>query len=188
MIAFRDMEDRDVEPVVALWTACGLTRPWNDPYKDISFARQGEASTILVGEHGERLVASAMVGHDGHRGMLYYVAVDPSCQGRGFGKAAVRASEAWLGERGGRPMWPVEVSVQSDAEGKAWTGTAIPFGLSGEWRVPDSVFAIGVDLRFVRGSYDKWIYNNDKDISSDLSANPVTTLRFAPRVTFGWHF
>ena len=41
MTAFREIEDRDVEAVVALWQACGLTRPWNDPYKDISFAREG---------------------------------------------------------------------------------------------------------------------------------------------------
>ena len=111
MIAFRDMEDRDVEPVVALWTACGMTRPWNDPYKDISFARESASSTILVGMDQTRIVASAMVGHDGHRGMLYYVAVDPSCQGRGFGKAAVRASEAWLGERG---VWKVNLLVRAE--------------------------------------------------------------------------
>lgn len=85
-------------------------------------------------------------------------------------------------------LYYYEAEFQNEADGKAWTGTAIPFGLSGEWRVPDSVFAIGLDLRFVRGSYDKWIYNNDKDISSDISADPVTTMRFAPRVTFGWHF
>lgn len=111
MIAFRDMEDRDVEAVVALWTACGLTRPWNDPYKDISFARQGEASTILVGEDAGVLVASAMVGHDGHRGMLYYVAVDPARQGRGIGKAAVKAAEAWLAKHG---VWKVNLLVRSE--------------------------------------------------------------------------
>lgn len=85
-------------------------------------------------------------------------------------------------------LYYYEMQFQAKATGKAWTGTAIPFGLSGEWRVPDSVFAIGLDLRFIRGSYDTWIYNYDKDYSADLSADPVTTLRFAPRVTFGWHF
>ena len=78
--------------------------------------------------------------------------------------------------------------ISNQAEGKSWTGTSIPFGLSGEWRIPDSVFAIGVDLRFVRGSYTRWIYNNDKDIASDFPDDPVTTMRFEPRVVFGWHF
>ena len=40
-LAFREAQDTDVESVVSLWKACGLTRPWNDPYKDIQFARAG---------------------------------------------------------------------------------------------------------------------------------------------------
>ena len=113
MIVFRDIEDRDVEPVVALWRACGMTRPWNDPYKDISFAREGGTSTVLLGEIEDRIVATAMVGHDGHRGMLYYVAVDPALQGQGLGKALVKAAEAWLAARG---VWKVTLLVRTDNE------------------------------------------------------------------------
>jgi len=113
LIGFRDIEDGDVEAVVALWQACGLTRPWNDPYKDISFAREGTASTILVGEVDGKLVSSVMVGHDGHRGMLYYVAVDPAHQRRGVGKAAVRAAEDWLGRRG---VWKINLLVRAENE------------------------------------------------------------------------
>jgi hypothetical protein len=111
MIAFREIGDGDVDAVVALWTACGLTRPWNDPYKDIAFARAGGESTILVGEVDGSLSATVMVGHDGHRGMLYYVAVAPALQGRGHGKAAVRAAEDWLGKRG---VWKVNLLVRSE--------------------------------------------------------------------------
>jgi ribosomal protein S18 acetylase RimI-like enzyme len=100
LIEFRDIEDRDVEAIVALWRACGLTRAWNDPYKDISFARQGKESTVLVGGIEGRLVAFAMVGHDGHRGTLYYLAVDPALQGQGLGRVTVCAAENWLGARG----------------------------------------------------------------------------------------
>ena len=34
----------DEAAVIALWQACGLTRPWNDPAKDIArkFAEQPE--------------------------------------------------------------------------------------------------------------------------------------------------
>lgn len=113
MIHFRDIEDSDVEAVVALWRRCGLLRPWNDPYKDISFARRGPHSTVLVGETGSAVQASVMVGHDGHRGMLYYVAVDPALQGKGHGKAAVRAAEEWLGRRG---VWKVNLLVRSENE------------------------------------------------------------------------
>ena len=54
-----------------------------------------------------------MVGHDGHRGMLYYVAVEPMQQGRGIGKATVRAAEAWLKERG---VWKINILVRSENE------------------------------------------------------------------------
>lgn len=81
-----------------------------------------------------------------------------------------------------------EAEFQIDAKGKAWTGTAIPFGLSSEYKFDKKgVFAMGLDLRFVRASYDKWIYNNDKDIASHLTT-PETTLRFEPKLMFGWHF
>lgn len=111
MTDFRDIEDRDMDAVVALWTRCGLTRPWNDPYKDISFARAGASSTVLVSEQDGTIAATVMAGHDGHRGMLYYVAVDPQHQGKGLGKAAVRAAEAWLGQQG---VWKVNLLVRAE--------------------------------------------------------------------------
>ncbi len=111
MTAFRDIRDGDVEAVVALWQACGLARAWNDPYKDISFARQSGNSTVLVHARDTRIMATVMAGHDGHRGMLYYVAVDPDCRRQGLGKAAVRAAEGWLAERG---VWKVNLLVRAE--------------------------------------------------------------------------
>jgi ribosomal protein S18 acetylase RimI-like enzyme len=92
--------DADVADVVALWQACGLTRPWNDPQGDIAFARKNHNATILLGRDGARIVASAMVGHDGHRGWVYYVAVDPDHRQHGFGRAIMRAAEDWLRQQG----------------------------------------------------------------------------------------
>ena len=92
--------DADVEAVIALWQRCGLTRPWNDPASDIAFARRGENATILIGRAGGALVATAMVGHDGHRGWVYYVAVDPDRQGQDFGRAIMAAAEHWLRAQG----------------------------------------------------------------------------------------
>ena len=90
------IEESDVASVVALWQACGLTRPWNDPEADIALARKNPNATILLGRVDEHLVASAMVGHDGHRGWVYYVAVDPDRQKKGLGGAIMDAAEAWL--------------------------------------------------------------------------------------------
>ncbi len=88
--------DADIPGIIALWQACGLTRPWNDPAADIALARRSPNATVLVGRDGERIVATAMVGHDGHRGWVYYVAVDPERRQRGFGRAIMNAVEDWL--------------------------------------------------------------------------------------------
>lgn len=89
-----------IDELVELWRAAQLTRPWNDPRADARLALDGPASTILAGLDGDRLVATAMTGHDGHRGWVYYLAVDPAARGRGHGAAMMRACEAWLRERG----------------------------------------------------------------------------------------
>lgn len=92
--------DGDTDALIALWTACDLVRPWNDPSSDIALARQYMNSEILVGRLDGTIVASVQVGHDGHRGWLYYLAVEPSLQKSGFGRALVKAAEAWLRARG----------------------------------------------------------------------------------------
>ncbi|WP_448205043.1 GNAT family acetyltransferase [Azospirillum sp. sgz302134] len=99
-LAIRPFADGDRDTVVALWTACELVVPWNDPVADIALALSKPNAAILVGHEGGRLVASVMVGHDGHRGWFYYLAVAPACRGRGYGRAMVAAAERWLIEAG----------------------------------------------------------------------------------------
>ncbi len=113
MSGFREIEDRDVEAVVELWRQCGLIRPWNDPYKDIAFARDNTNSTVLVLERDGAIIASVMTGHDGHRGMLYYVGVAPELRRQGLGKQAVKAAEAWLRALG---VWKVTLLVRTENE------------------------------------------------------------------------
>ena len=105
------MEDGDVADVVALWQRCGLTRPWNDPAADIALARKGANSAVLAGRDGNGIVASVLVGHDGHRGWVYYVAVDPDCRHKGYGRLIMDAAENWLRGRG---IEKLQLMVRSD--------------------------------------------------------------------------
>lgn len=107
----RLIEDRDVTQVIALWDRCKLTRPWNDPVTDIGFARRGPASAVLVWEEKGQIIASVMVGHDGHRGTLYYVGVDPTHRDKGLGREVAEAAEHWLAERG---AWKINILVRDD--------------------------------------------------------------------------
>jgi ribosomal protein S18 acetylase RimI-like enzyme len=111
MIAFRPVEDKDADAVIELWTACGLTRPWNDARRDFAFARGRQGSDILVGLEDGAIASCVMVGHDGHRGWLYYLSVSPLHRGRGIGKATVRAAEVWLKARG---IWAVNLNIRSE--------------------------------------------------------------------------
>ena len=88
----------DEDAVVALWRACGLVVPHNDPLRDFRFALGKAGSDVLVGAEGARIMSAVMVGHDGHRGWLYYLAADPG--GRGTGRRMVEAAEDWLRRRG----------------------------------------------------------------------------------------
>ena len=100
MTAIRAFRDSDLGAVVDLWQACDLVRPWNPPAQDIAFCRRSGHGELLVAEAAGRIVGTVMVGHDGHRGWLYYVAVDPTRRREGLGRRLVAAAEAWLAERG----------------------------------------------------------------------------------------
>jgi ribosomal protein S18 acetylase RimI-like enzyme len=109
--AIRAISDDDIEKVIALWHAAGVARPWNDPRKDIAFARRNPHSTLLVAEMEGDVIATVMVGEDGHRGWVYYVAADPNHQGKGLGRAMMSAAEDWLTKRG---VWKMQLLVREE--------------------------------------------------------------------------
>lgn len=96
----RAYEAPDEQTVVALWQECGLTRPWNNPHRDIARKLKEQPGLFLVGTIEGAVVATAMVGFDGHRGWVYYLAVAPGHRGKSFGRMLMREAERLLVERG----------------------------------------------------------------------------------------
>lgn len=99
-LTIASIEDSDIPEVIRLWERCGSPRAWNDPAADIALARKEGNSTVLLGRHEGALMASVLVGHDGHRGWVYYVSVDPDHRLKGYGRDIMRAAEDWLRLRG----------------------------------------------------------------------------------------
>ena len=85
---------------VALWHEVGLTRPWNDPGEDLDRAVTGPSSTVLAQLDGGQLLGTVMVGFDGHRAWMYYLAVAPAAQRNRIGSELVAAAEQWARDRG----------------------------------------------------------------------------------------
>ncbi len=101
MLTVRSAVAEDEQSVVALWRACDLVASYNDPAADFRFAKAGPCADVLVAVDGVgEIVGSVMVGHDGHRGWLYYVAAGPASRSEGVGRRVVQAGEDWLRERG----------------------------------------------------------------------------------------
>ena len=99
-VMVEELKDSDIAGVIALWERCGSTRAWNDPRRDIALARKEANATVLVARNDGALVASVLVGHDGHRGWVYYVTVDPDHRFSGYGRTIMGAAEDWLRSRG----------------------------------------------------------------------------------------
>ncbi len=92
----RPYVDADESAVVELWRRCELTRPWNDPHKDIQRKLTTQPELFLVGELGGRIVATVMAGYDGHRGWVNYLAVAPEHRAKGYGRLLMQQVEERL--------------------------------------------------------------------------------------------
>lgn len=57
------------------------------------------ASDVLVVRQDQAAIGGVMVGYDGHRGWVYYLAVAGAHRRRGIACALMAAAEMWLRER-----------------------------------------------------------------------------------------
>ena len=96
----RTFAPADEPAVVELWRRCDLTRPQNDPHKDVARKLRVQPNLFLVATEGEAIVGTVMAGYDGHRGWINYLGVRPDHRGRGVGRALMAEAERLLREAG----------------------------------------------------------------------------------------
>ena len=92
----RNFQPTDQDELIRLWERCNLTRPWNDPTLDIQRKLEGQPDWLLVGVVEDGIVGSVMIGYDGHRGWINYLAVHPDRQRVGIGRLMMADAERRL--------------------------------------------------------------------------------------------
>ena len=95
-IEIRSYVESDQDAVVDLWRDADLVVPQNDPVKDIRRKLRTQPDMFLVGLLGTRLAGTVMVGYEGHRGWINYLAVASDCRERGFGRRLMDEAETRL--------------------------------------------------------------------------------------------
>ena len=103
----------DRDDVVALWHSTFPTYA-DDPAVQLGHALATASSAVFVARDAAGLAGTAMVGSDGVRGWLHYVAVAAERRGTGIGRALVAHAEAWLAARQG--VTKVNLQVRGDNE------------------------------------------------------------------------
>jgi ribosomal protein S18 acetylase RimI-like enzyme len=82
------------DAVVELWRKCNLMMPQNDPVEDIQKKVDFQPNLFFVGLLGDEVIGSVMVGYEGHRGWINYLAVLPGYQKSGYGRKLVEKAIA----------------------------------------------------------------------------------------------
>ena len=90
----------DREDVIKLWSQCGLIAPQNNPKRDIERKLKVNPEWFLVGRLNGEIIATCMVGYEGHRGWINYLAVSPKYRRHGFGTQIMQEAEKKLRQAG----------------------------------------------------------------------------------------
>lgn len=113
-LTIRPYTEPDETAVIRLWEICGLVVPWNDPKKDIARKLRVQRDWFLVGLHRDRLIATIMIGYEGHRGWVNYLAVHPDFQKEGIGRRLMDEAERLLKDFG-CPKLQLQVRTSNQA-------------------------------------------------------------------------
>ncbi len=100
MMEIRVFVEADTDAVVDLWQLADLTHPNNDPFLDIKRKMNDSPWGFLIAMDGRTIIGSIMVGYDGHRGWINYLACHPNHRRRGVAKSLMNEAQKLLLERG----------------------------------------------------------------------------------------
>lgn len=93
----RPIEPDDYDVVIRMWEqSFPHRRDYSKPAADLRRKLAHEDDMLLVGTFADEVVATVMVGYDGHRGWIYYLAVHSDHRRQGFGRKMLTEAETRL--------------------------------------------------------------------------------------------
>ena len=117
----RTMSIRHYPGVLAVWQSCpeGVHISPTDTREGVRAYLRRNRGLSVVAVEGRQVVGALLAGHDGRRGLLHHLAVDPAHRGLGIAKALVDEAlrrlvaagiiRCWIvimaGNAGGRTFW-----------------------------------------------------------------------------------
>ena len=113
-VNIRPYSESDEKAVAKLWREVFPDAPpWNRPETDIRRKLSVQPELFLVAIINSDIVGTAMAGYDGHRGWVYYVAVDPRHRRKGIGTALMKKVERDLIQLG-CPKLNLQIRANND--------------------------------------------------------------------------
>ena len=121
MTKIRTMEPEDYEEIYSLWTKIKgfAMRSIDDSREGVERFLKRNPSTSVVAEKDGKIVGAILCGHDGRRGCLYHVCVDPEYRKQGIGRAMVVFAMKALKEEGISKVSLIAFTV-NDAGNSFW--------------------------------------------------------------------
>ncbi|HEY2103457.1 MAG TPA: GNAT family N-acetyltransferase [Chthoniobacterales bacterium] len=89
-VSTREFRSGDYDAAVQLWTRVdGVEVAEGDSKEDLVSYISRNPHLSRVAEDGSRIVGAVLCGHDGRRGFIYHLAVEPAYQGKALGRRLV---------------------------------------------------------------------------------------------------
>ena len=112
-----DLGESDYDEILDLWRRAGLSIRAEGRDNAGAFARQSGWGVQRVAGlcEGGRLVAVAVLTHDGRKGWLNRLAVDPAYRRRGLAKRLIAEAERWFTQEVGLEVWAALIERDNTA-------------------------------------------------------------------------
>ena len=134
----REFSISDYDAAVTLWQRVeGLEIAEGDDRESVAQFLARNPGLSRVATDGSRTIGVALCGHDGRRGHIYHLAVDPACQGRGLGRRLLDECLEGLRQAGVKRVI-IMVADDNPRGRQFWKGC--------DWEEITGAIAMGIDL------------------------------------------